>query len=214
MTATEHIRRLIGGVPEGRPFLLSDVVGKVAEEFGMERAAARNLIQQELRKMLDGGSVIRCHRGVYRTAGKDSAGDACALSAEEACELYLFDLEGRRIGYCADVLRETSGAGRRSVIVTNRRGSGTQPALATEFGLTLVRPKTIVDDGNFEYLALLDSLSLTQDKGLSSKIAEKAFSYMGERGLSLAELMGHASRSYPSDTVLLVASLCAILQNR
>ena len=215
MSMTEHIRSLIQNVPEETPFFLSDVVDDVATEFHIERLAARNLVQQELKKMMDVDALVRCFRGVYCKPAKQGCPP---FDIGAAISLYCHDLEGRRIGYPRDHLArlfEYLDGNSQNIIVTNRYKGGPQPALAKEFGLTLIRPKTLVNEGNFEYLALLDGLgSMPQEKDQLSFVAKQVSDYLEEQGLSFAELLGYASRLYPPDVVLLVASLCEASTHR
>ena len=211
MGITEHIRDLINSVPEETPFFLSDVVGNVSSEFSIERLAARNIVQQELKKRMDKGALFRCFRGIYC---KPRSGTPCPpiFDVDEAVGLYCHDLEGHRIGYRTDFIVpvvDASVENARNAIVTNRYKGGPQPSLAKAFDLTLVVPKTKVDEKNFEYLAILDALSSTpRVKEQLGSVAEQVSDYLEEQGLSFAELLGYASRLYPPDIVLLAASLC------
>ena len=211
MSITEHIRDLINNVPEETPFFLSDVVGNVSSEFNIERLVARNIVQQELKKRMDKGTLFRCFRGIYC---KPRSETRCppTFDVDEAVSLYCHDLEGRRIGYRADLFThgvDVPAEHVRNVIVTNRYKGGPQPSLAKAFDLTLVVPKAKVDEENFEYLALLDALCLaSKSNGNTKRLARQVTHFVEERGLSFAELLGYASRLCSPDIVLLVASLC------
>ena len=217
MSITEHIRDLIKNVPEETPFFLSDVVGNVSSEFNIERLAARNIVQQELKKGMGKGTLFRCFRGIY-CKPKNGTRHHLTFDVDEAVSLYCRDLEGHRIGYRVDLFThaiDVPAEHVRNAIVTNRYKGGPQPALAKAFNLTLVVPKTKVDERNFEYLALLDALCLASKTSCNTKrLARQVSHCVEEQGLSFTELLGYASRLYPPDIVLLVASLCEASTHR
>ena len=132
MTATQHIRELFKGLPNGTAFFLSDVVEDTSMVFGIERSAARNLAQQVIVKMLEDGELERADRGVYYKTSGQGVGES--FDQDRILRCYLFDVHGHRIGYedGARLAYEIGILPEKPAfrgIVTNRMVNGYQPAL-------------------------------------------------------------------------------------
>lgn len=222
MTATQYIRELLKGLPNGTPFFLSDVVEDAAEAFGIERAAARNLAQQVIVKLLEVGELERADRGVYFRTDPHRDSRAAPFEQEGLLKCYLFDFRGRRIGY-EDGARLAYEIGilpdepRFRGIVTNRMVKGYQPALAKRLGVLLDKPNKIpVDDDNADYLRLLDAISLMSSydgrpsPGIDLQSACKVIRYVEDRNLDLGRLTGYAAKTYTVNMLKVVGTICAV----
>ena len=206
MTIMNQIKQYIDGKEYGKPILLADVVRDFNDE-DENLKKTRNTVSAYLNRLVKNNELKKFDDGVFYKTKKNTFGETSIDYADLIRNIYFYDAENEsRIGYRigATVLANigiTNNLENIIEIVTNNFNK--RKVLDTiNQNIYLRKPTLEVNDDNFIYLQLLDTIKEIDKYHLTNEnVGEKLADYMDKNDIEVNKLFKIAKEHYNKKTI-------------
>lgn len=208
-----EFREYIDKVEYGMPIVIADVVFGLNKRQGVN--INRNTVSKYLNRMVLNGEVKRFDDGIFYRTKKNKFGEIKMDYQELVKDIYLFDVKeknviGYRVG--AVVFNEmgiTDNMENRITIVTNNRVKR-KFLNKTNLNIDLKRPVSEINNENYLYFQLLDTVELIDVYHWNKLGAGKKFvNYLASKGMELDKLFGYAKKYYSKNVMIMLSEILA-----
>lgn len=200
--------------PYNTPIYTTEIAGELAAYFHISIKQAKGLVNVNLPRIAEDCKLVRFRKGIYYRAEDTVFGKAKLNPMLVNRDRYLIQ-GGQIIGYetGAAFLNQiglTTQIPRYRRYATNRfkyRGTRTDKKLQ----LTIQKPKTMVNQENYQYLQLLDAIENKEKVAYDIPQPEKhIYDYILEKGLDMKRLFEFAKQYYNETTCKKIFNIYAL----
>ncbi len=190
--------------PYNTPIYTTEIAEELATYFHLTLKQAKELVNVNLPRIAEACKLVRFRKGIYYRAEDTVFGRAKLNPILVNRDRYLVR-NGQVIGYetgatFLNQLGLTTQIPRYRRYATNQfkyRGSRTDKKLQ----LTIQKPKTVVNQENYQYLQLLDAIENKEKVAYDVPHPEKRiYDYIHEKGLDIKRLFEFAKEYYNETT--------------
>lgn len=204
ITIMDQVKELLNQKEIGKAILLKDVIN-IFDNKHSDIKRIRSTISTYLNRLVQSDELKKFDNGIFYKATKNVFGETPIDVRDLLRQLYFFDAN-KRVGYRigANVLSNigiTNNIENSINIVTNNLNqkkileSINQP-------IRLMKPVTKVNDDNYLYLQLLDTIRIIDRYHLNNKsVGKKIASYMVKNNIEIDRLFQFAKKYYNKKTM-------------
>ncbi len=208
MTYIEFICNCLNGIQTGEPIYTSDIAGKLAEEYGLQKKGAVAATAVAFKRIMDDETISRLRfyqKGIYYLTAITSFGEVGINKERLIADKYLLPDIGYETGYTVLYrMGLTSQLPRERCIATNRATDCIR--MDQKLGVMVRPPKTTVTKENKAYLQILDVLDSMDTAPVDAgKPYALVADYIRQAKLDYEVLLCLAKKYYNKKTILQLA---------
>lgn len=202
LTYGEFITSKIADIPYGQPFQTDIIAEAMAEEYAIPVHKAKPITNVTLKRLADRGSIERFQKGVYYRVKQTVFGKA--RPSEDILEAQLLTRRGDEIIGYETGLSLMNKIGLTTLVPKKREiATNTYRKNINDRYITIRKPVTTVNAGNFRYLQLLDVIRDLPKAPVDADNPKALLHAFVERNkLDTVEALTYARQHYPQKTLL------------
>ena len=199
---SSYIENLIAEYEFGKIFSSDIIADKLREELLLPREQAREVANNKLKRMADGGVISRIQKGTYYKPQQTVFGAVKPNLTQYTLES-LTRRDGRTVGYETGIsfmnrIGLTTLIPKNIEVATNHY----QRKDLDKYHITVKRPVTVITDENYKYLQMLDVIDLLPDVHTDTDVVSPLRTLLKKQKLNPLTLVFTARKYYPVKTTM------------